>query len=110
MAGAMILRAFRKLRGIERSPKHRSRTKLGWLLAVVILVATPLVAQTPGTWEPGANMQQTRAGHTATLLTNGKVLIAGGKDARGNALSSAEIYDPATELYAPVTASLPTPV
>jgi len=34
-----------------------------------------------------------RVGHTATLLTSGKVLIAGGPDA------SAEVYDPATAMF-----------
>ena len=33
--------------------------------------------------------------HTATLLPNGKVLVAGGLDNNGNALSSAVLYDPA---------------
>ena len=32
--------------------------------------------------------------HTATLLPNGKVLVAGGRN--GGYLASAELYDPAT--------------
>ena len=35
-----------------------------------------------------------RSGHTATLLDNGKVFIAGGYDNLGAALSTAEIYNP----------------
>lgn len=35
-----------------------------------------------------------RYGHTATLLSNGKVLVVGGRDANG-ILRSAELYDPA---------------
>jgi hypothetical protein len=43
-----------------------------------------------------------RAGHTATLLQNGVVLLAGGFGAMG-ALSSAELYDPATETFTQIT-------
>jgi WD40 repeat protein len=41
------------------------------------------------------DMGDERAGQTATLLTNGKVLIAGGADTSG-AVATAELYDPAT--------------
>ena len=37
-----------------------------------------------------------RAIHTATLLPNGKVLVAGGVSDQLVSLSSAELYDPAT--------------
>jgi hypothetical protein len=46
------------------------------------------------------SMNVARYGHTATLLHNGKVLVAGGEnlrdDGRLNRLSSAELYDPTT--------------
>ena len=35
--------------------------------------------------------------HTATLLPDGQLLVAGGYN--GNVLSSAELYDPATEMW-----------
>jgi hypothetical protein len=37
---------------------------------------------------------QARAGHTATLLKDGRVLIAGGFDAGGRALRTTEYFDP----------------
>jgi hypothetical protein len=40
-------------------------------------------------------MNYARRGHTASLLTNGKVLITGGST--GNALNSPELYKPSTE-------------
>jgi hypothetical protein len=51
-----------------------------------------------GTFTPTGQMTAARAGATATLLNNGKVLIAGGS--AGNAfLASAELYDPSTETF-----------
>jgi hypothetical protein len=41
-----------------------------------------------------------RAALTATALTSGKVLLAGGSDDAGTPLSSAEIYDPQTNTFA----------
>jgi uncharacterized protein (TIGR03437 family) len=47
-----------------------------------------------GKWKMMAPMQVRRTYHTATLLTNGKVLIAGG-NTTFTTLDSSEIYDPA---------------
>jgi hypothetical protein len=44
-----------------------------------------------GTFAPIANMLAARAGHTATLLGNGKVLVVGGVDANGNFLATSEL-------------------
>lgn len=42
------------------------------------------------------SMLEPRSGHTATLLPNGKVLIAGGMRRNQDFYKSAELYDPAT--------------
>lgn len=45
-------------------------------------------------------MSTPRAGHTSTVLSNGKVLITGGNaDTSGSPLSSAELYDPDTATF-----------
>ena len=46
------------------------------------------------TWIPTGNLMTKHDGHTATLLLDGKVLVAGG--AGSNILRSAELFDPAT--------------
>src|SRR5947209_2582958 len=87
----------------HRSSRPHRRPTPWWPLAILLLgIATPLWAQElpePGTWRTVANLNQARAGHTATLLANGSVLIAGGRDASGHASSAAEIYDPATRTF-----------
>ena len=52
-------------------------------------------------------MATPRIAHTATLLANGKVLVAGGEGA-GGSISSAEVYDPVNDTWA-FTGSMSTP-
>jgi hypothetical protein len=55
-----------------------------------------------GSWTITNPLGQPREAHTATLLQNGKVLIAGGKSFFGSVFpTSVEIYDPATEKWSP---------
>jgi hypothetical protein len=48
------------------------------------------------TFHAGPNMAQQRAFHSATLLGNGKVLIAGGVNASGGVTATCELYDHTT--------------
>jgi hypothetical protein len=47
-----------------------------------------------GTWSTTASLNTARGAHTATLLPNGKVLVAGGSDDCCSPMNSAELYDP----------------
>jgi N-acetylneuraminic acid mutarotase len=49
----------------------------------------------PGGWTLANSMNTIRSAHTATLLLNGKVLIAGGGGSSGS-IATAQVYDPAS--------------
>ena len=60
-----------------------------------------------GDFTPTGKLTTARAEHTATLLPNGKVLIAGGAGDGFQPLASAELYDPSTGMFTP-TGSMTT--
>ena len=66
------------------------------------------LAQSSGSWTTTGSLNVARAAHTATLLPNGLVLVAGGEDASSRSLASAELYDPGSGRWS-VTGSLSTP-
>jgi len=68
------------------------------------LTSAELYNPANGTFSFTGSLNTGRYGHSATLLNNGKVLIAGGTN-NSTALSSAELYDPTTGTFT-VTGSL----
>src|SRR5262245_11419416 len=73
------------------------------LLTVVFLVQS-VWAQPPGTFTRIASMSEARSYFSATLLLNGKVLIAGGVSTPGelnipSSTSAAELIDPASNTF-----------
>jgi hypothetical protein len=69
------------------------------------------MAQSSGTFTPAGSMTTARFGHSATILADGRVLIAGGYTDSWNPLpyppdghavtDTAEIYDPSTGAFTP---------
>jgi hypothetical protein len=81
--------------------RSRGLFSLGAILGICALASgfPPSAKAQQGTFVPTGSMSVGRAPNTATatLLPNGKVLIAGGSDVvSGSVVSSAELYDPAT--------------
>jgi N-acetylneuraminic acid mutarotase len=75
------------------------------VLALLLNGAAP-AGWAAGTWEAVGSLGSERANHSATLLPDGRVLVAGG-DGPSGALSSAELYDPLSGTWSP-TGSLNT--
>ncbi|HJT17446.1 MAG TPA: kelch repeat-containing protein [Thermoanaerobaculia bacterium] len=61
-----------------------------------LLIASTAAAQPFGTFVRTGDMHVAREGHTATLLQDGRVLMAG-----GSSDTTAEVYDPATGTFSP---------
>lgn len=76
------------------------------ITASFVIAATAFHATDPsssrlGTVTSAAPMLEPRSGQTATLLADGRVLIAGGMRRNQDFYKSAELYDPATGKFQP---------
>jgi hypothetical protein len=91
---------------------QRATTKQSAVADPLLLGSGPLATLSTGddpasgTWTVTGSLNTARDAHTATLLPNGMVLVAGGIDSL-NPLNSAELYDPASGTWT-VTGSLNT--
>ena len=86
------------------------KTNVVFALFVLAAGQTPkAAAQSPGTFTATGNMNTPRHLHTATLLADGRVLIAGGNSFLfQRTQSSAELYDPRSGTFT-LTGNMATP-
>jgi trimeric autotransporter adhesin len=79
---------------------------LGGFQATVSVTVLPAIPS----WTPTGNLFHARALQSATLLSNGMVLIAGGEDVMqgGNPIANAELYNPTTGKFS-ATGSMTIP-
>jgi WD40 repeat protein len=63
---------------------------------------TELFDPATNSWADAGILSQSRCGHIAALLTNGRVLVAGGENGEST-LSSSEVFDPVTGHWSPTS-------
>ena len=85
---------------MQTTPK--ANNILGHLFAllgavVMLAIATFVTASTSKQVEDVSSLAVPRTGHTATALSDGRILITGGRDADEHLVAASEIFDPETQ-------------
>src|SRR4051812_39514257 len=113
--GSFLVLIFLVLQVIPRAFAERDASRRSSDIAITLLKqhemlkqqsasSVPLDPTVCSSWTPTGSLNTARDSHTATLLPNGMVLVAGGF---GPVRASAELYDPASGTWMP-TGSLNT--
>jgi IPT/TIG domain-containing protein/Big-like domain-containing protein/galactose oxidase-like protein/Kelch motif protein len=83
-------------------------TGIGGLADTPNVAVAEVYNEQTGAFSAVGSLITPRNNHTASLLNNGMVLLAGGYDNNNNALASAELYDPTAQTFS-ATGSMSTP-
>jgi hypothetical protein len=79
-----------------RTTRHAA---LGLIVALATFLSANISQAQTASWTSAGSMTTARSYHTATVLGNGKILVAGGLSQAGSTLT-AEIYNPTTNTWA----------
>lgn len=104
---AYIRAPFRLMKGrTDGATVHKAIFAIlatGVSMSVLLFAAVKIWAATSERITPVEPMAVARQGHTATALSDGRILISGGYDANGQEVQVYEIFDPVTQTFATVT-------
>ena len=100
----LLTKSMRKRLIVQGGPLQSSDFQPRLAFVALVLLAVSLHATAPGSsatssLTAGPPMQEPRSAHSATLLPDGKVLIAGGMRRNQDFYRSSELYDPATRKF-----------
>jgi hypothetical protein len=85
------------------------QTRSGPSLDAEVLSSAEIYDPALNTWVDAGAMSSPRAEHTATLLTDGRVLVTGGLGADTQVESTAELFEPASGAFTPVSFAMRSP-
>jgi hypothetical protein len=69
-------------------------------IGISMIFSLGLIACGGGDEQNTGPLQHARYDHTATLLQDGKVLLAGGLDMKGVGIGNGEVYTPSSDTWA----------
>ncbi len=87
-----------------KTPSNNNTLPLALALTALALSSSIIQSAGADSFAITDPMKTVRSGHTATLLTNGQVLVAGGSPGYPNAYSSTELYNPTTGTWTEINA------
>jgi N-acetylneuraminic acid mutarotase len=90
-----------KLQKLSRAGSPPCKLTFTLVIVVLALSAAGARAKPDAAWNVTGSMSIGRFSFAATVLQNGKVLVAGGVPPGGSATSSVDLYDPATRIFTP---------
>jgi N-acetylneuraminic acid mutarotase len=76
---------------------HSCKTTIT-VAAILVFAMNTFAFAASGSWTVIANLHNARESHTATLLSNGNVVVAGGQGS-GNVIANTEVYSPTTRAW-----------